>query len=66
MAGEPVAARVAAERGRDLADALGDRLFSRNNRAWLGLALMMQGDLAEAVDSPVPWCRRRRRPGTWS
>ncbi|MDT5223710.1 MAG: hypothetical protein QOG19_1117, partial [Mycobacterium sp.] len=48
MAGEPVAARVAAENGRDLADALGDRFFSGNNRAWLGLALMMQGDLAEA------------------
>jgi ATP/maltotriose-dependent transcriptional regulator MalT len=48
MAGEPVAARIAAEEGRDLADALGDRLFSRNCRSWLGLALMMQGDLAGA------------------
>jgi predicted ATPase/class 3 adenylate cyclase/DNA-binding CsgD family transcriptional regulator len=49
MAGEPVAARVAAEAGRDLADALGDRFFSRNNRAWLGGAFAMQGDLARAI-----------------
>jgi ATP/maltotriose-dependent transcriptional regulator MalT len=48
MAGEPIAARIAAEEGLHLADALGDRFFSRNNRSWLGLALMMQGDLAEA------------------
>jgi len=48
MAGEPIPARVAAEQGRDLADALGDQFFSRNNRAWLGLALMMQGNLADA------------------
>jgi ATP/maltotriose-dependent transcriptional regulator MalT len=48
MAGEPIAARIAAEEGLELADALGDRFFSRNNRSWLGLALMMQGDLVEA------------------
>ena len=45
----PSAARAAAEAGRDIADALGDRFFSRNNRAWMGSALMMQGDLAHAI-----------------
>lgn len=46
LAGEPVAACAAAEQGRDLADALGDRFFSRNNRAWLSSALLRRGDLA--------------------
>ena len=32
IAGEPIAARAAAEEGRDLADALGDQFFSRNCR----------------------------------
>ncbi len=36
------------KQGRDLAEALGDRFFSRNCRVWLGIALMMQGDLHEA------------------
>jgi DNA-binding CsgD family transcriptional regulator len=48
VAGEPMAARAAAEEGRDLADALGDRFFSRSCRLWLGWALMDQGDLADA------------------
>lgn len=47
-AGEPIPMRAAAEEGRDLADALGDRFFSRNCRTWLGLALCMQGNLTEA------------------
>jgi predicted ATPase/class 3 adenylate cyclase/DNA-binding CsgD family transcriptional regulator len=46
IAGEPIAACAAAEEGRDLADALGDRFFSRNCRTWLSLALMMRGDSA--------------------
>jgi DNA-binding CsgD family transcriptional regulator len=50
MSGEPTAARAAAEEGRDLADALGDRFYSRNCRAWLVVALMMQGYLAEAAE----------------
>ncbi|MGH3492367.1 MAG: helix-turn-helix transcriptional regulator, partial [Sciscionella sp.] len=49
FAGEPIGARAAAEEGRDLADALGDRFFSRNCRVWLGIALAQQGDLAEAA-----------------
>jgi predicted ATPase/class 3 adenylate cyclase/DNA-binding NarL/FixJ family response regulator len=48
LAGEPIAARAAAEQGRDLADALGDRFFSQNNRAWLSSALLRQGELAHA------------------
>ena len=49
MAGDPIAARAAAEEGRDLADAIGDRFVSRQCRWCLGLAQMMQGDLAGAV-----------------
>ena len=48
-AGDPIAARVAAEEGRDLADAIGDRFNSRQCRMILGLAQMWQGDLAGAV-----------------
>lgn len=48
VAGEPLAAIAAAEAGRDLADALGDGFFSRNNRAWLGCGLWFQGNLARA------------------
>jgi predicted ATPase/class 3 adenylate cyclase/DNA-binding CsgD family transcriptional regulator len=48
-AGEPVAARAAAEEGRDLADAIGDRFHSVQCRQSLGYAKQMQGDLAGAV-----------------
>src|SRR5277367_6252041 len=48
-AGDPIAARVAAEEGRDLADAVGDRSNSRHCRICLGLAKAYQGDLAGAV-----------------
>ncbi|BBY06127.1 helix-turn-helix transcriptional regulator [Mycobacterium noviomagense] len=48
IAGEPTAARAAAEEGRDLADALGDRFLSGNCRAWLGFAMAAQGNLADA------------------
>ena len=46
IAGEPIAAGAAAEEGRDLAEALGDRFFSRVCRRCLGVAQMMRGDLA--------------------
>ena len=50
MAGDPIAARAAAEEGRDLADAIGDRFDSRRCRCCgLGAAQMMQGDLAGAA-----------------
>ncbi|MCV7353360.1 LuxR family transcriptional regulator [Mycobacterium parmense] len=48
-AGDPIAARVAAEEGRDLADAIGDRFASRHCRMCLGLTQVYQGDLAGAV-----------------
>ncbi len=49
FAGQPIEARAAAEKGRDLADRLGDRFFSWNCRTWLTIGLMMQGHLAEAA-----------------
>ena len=48
-AGDPIAARAAGEEGRDLADAIGDRFDSRQCRWCLGVAQMMQGDLAGAA-----------------
>jgi predicted ATPase/class 3 adenylate cyclase/DNA-binding CsgD family transcriptional regulator len=48
-AGDPIAARAAAEEGRDLADAIGDRFHSLQCRQSLGYAKQMQGDLAGAV-----------------
>ena len=48
-AGDPRAVRAAGEEGRDLADAIGDKLNSRQCRFCLGSAQMMSGDLAGAV-----------------
>jgi predicted ATPase/class 3 adenylate cyclase/DNA-binding CsgD family transcriptional regulator len=48
-AGDPLGVLAAAEEGRDLADAIGDRVDSRVCRFCLGSAQMMQGDLAGAV-----------------
>ena len=48
IAGDPLAVRAAAEEGRDLADAIGDRSM-RMCRFWLGLAQGTRGDLAGAV-----------------
>ena len=49
IAGDPLAARAAAEEGRDLADAIGDGSNSRACRFWLGMAQAASGDLAGAV-----------------
>ncbi len=49
VAGDPIAARAAAEEGRGLADAIGDGSNSRACRLWLGLAQGQSGDLAGAV-----------------
>ena len=46
---DPIAARLAAEEGRGLADAIGDRFNSRQCRICLGLVQMFQGDLAGAL-----------------
>jgi predicted ATPase/DNA-binding CsgD family transcriptional regulator len=49
LAGDPIAERAAAEEGRDLADAIGNRSDSRWCRWSLGHAQLMQGDLVGAV-----------------
>jgi len=49
VAGDPIAGRAAAEEGRDLADAIGDRYGSRRCRFSLGTAQMWNGDLAGAA-----------------
>ena len=49
IAGDLIAGRAAAEEGRDVADAIGDPFDSRQCRASLGWAQVMQGELAEAV-----------------
>ena len=46
---DPIAARAAAEEGRDLADAIGDRFNARRCRWYLGFAQLYRGDLAGAV-----------------
>ncbi|MGO9656363.1 LuxR family transcriptional regulator [Mycobacterium sp.] len=45
----PLAGRAAAEEGRDLADAIGDRFTSRWCRVNLGIAQLFTGDLPGAV-----------------
>jgi predicted ATPase/class 3 adenylate cyclase/DNA-binding CsgD family transcriptional regulator len=49
VAGDPIAARAAAEKGLDLAEAMGDRLLSRQCRWLLGWTQLWQGDLTSAV-----------------
>jgi predicted ATPase/class 3 adenylate cyclase/DNA-binding CsgD family transcriptional regulator len=49
VAGDPTAVRVAAEEGRDLADAIDDQSNAREWRTNLGWAELMQGDLDGAV-----------------
>jgi len=49
VARDPITARAAAEEGRDLADAIGDRFDARRCRWYLAVAQINQGDLAGAV-----------------
>jgi predicted ATPase/class 3 adenylate cyclase/DNA-binding CsgD family transcriptional regulator len=49
VAGDAGATRLAAEEGRDLADAIGARLHSRQCRWCLGSAHMMNGDVRTAI-----------------
>jgi hypothetical protein len=49
IAGDSLAARAAAEEGRNLADSIGDRYNSRQCRIWLAAAQVMQGNVAEAI-----------------
>ncbi len=46
---DPIAARAAAEEGRDVADAIGDRFDARRCRWYLGVAQLYRGDLTGAV-----------------
>ena len=49
VAGDPIAVRAAAEEGRDLADAIGDRFNSRQCRWRLAGAYLFEGDLTRAI-----------------
>jgi DNA-binding CsgD family transcriptional regulator len=49
VAGDPIALRAAAEEGRDLADAIGDRFGSRQCRWRLAGAHLFEGDLTAAI-----------------
>ena len=49
VAGDPIAARTAAEEGRELADAIGDRFISRVCRGWRGWAYLGTGELQTAA-----------------
>ena len=49
LVGDPIALRAAAEEGRDLAEAIGDRFVSRQCRYFLGVAQHWHGDLAGAA-----------------
>jgi predicted ATPase/class 3 adenylate cyclase/DNA-binding CsgD family transcriptional regulator len=49
VAGDTVVLRAAAEEGRDLAEAIGDRFGSRRCRLGLGIAQLHQGDLTGSV-----------------
>jgi predicted ATPase/class 3 adenylate cyclase/DNA-binding CsgD family transcriptional regulator len=49
LAGNPKALLAMAEEGRDVADAIGDRVTSHQCRTWIGWAHMITGDLAGAV-----------------
>ena len=49
VVGGPLAVREAAEEGRDLAEAIGDRFVSRVCRWCLGIAQSFEGDLAGAI-----------------
>ncbi|CQD22902.1 regulatory protein LuxR [Mycobacterium lentiflavum] len=48
--GDPRAGRIAAEEGREIADAIGDRFVSRGARWALAWARMVSGDLESAVE----------------
>lgn len=47
--GDLIAARAAGEEGRDIADAIGDRGNSRQCRLGIGWALLVQGNIVEAI-----------------
>jgi DNA-binding CsgD family transcriptional regulator len=46
IAGLPVASQLAAEEGREVADAIGDAFMSRHCRIWIGFGKAMRGEVA--------------------
>ncbi len=48
VAGQPIASQLAAEEGRDVAEAIGDAFVSRHCRVWLAIALRWQGGVTAA------------------
>ena len=51
VAGQPIASQLAAEEGRDVAEAVGDAFMSRHCRVWLAIALVWEAALPTA---PTP------------
>src|SRR6476661_1878215 len=51
VAGQPIASQLAAEEGRDVADAVGDAFMSRHCRVWLATALVWERGLADGADA---------------
>jgi predicted ATPase/class 3 adenylate cyclase/DNA-binding CsgD family transcriptional regulator len=49
LAGDPIVLRAAAEEGRDIVEAIGDRLVLRQCRYFLGMAQLWRGDLVGAA-----------------
>ncbi len=51
VAGQPIASRLAAEEGRDVAETVGDAFMSRHCRVWLAAALVWERGLAHDADA---------------
>ncbi|RDH78975.1 LuxR family transcriptional regulator [Mycolicibacterium moriokaense] len=51
VAGQPIASQLAAQEGRDVADAVGDAFMSRHCRVWLATALVWERGLADGADA---------------
>jgi predicted ATPase/class 3 adenylate cyclase/DNA-binding CsgD family transcriptional regulator len=56
VAGDPVSARDAADEGRDVAEAIGDRLFARGCIGWRSYAHLGCGELQEALSQLGELC----------
>ena len=63
IAGDPLAARAAAEEGRDLADAIGDESNSRQCRLWLG-SLRRQAVIWPELSKRLDEVEAERRGGS--
>ncbi|HKV17860.1 MAG TPA: LuxR C-terminal-related transcriptional regulator [Mycobacterium sp.] len=51
VAGLPIASQLAAEEGRDVADAVGDAFMGRHCRVWLATALVWERGIADGADA---------------